>query len=488
MIADQQEDLQRIFDRISDIQLLEVFSRNDVDQQLDEAKVKREKTIESVGQFDEELTSKYTMLESDEQVLTALFSELINASTQGNQVSSIYYDAASFHSSDIYSAISASQAEATSVKKEHTSQQVEASVEENENPFMESVNSFKEIGTDFWAGFQERGEKKMDSLYDFGNYLTSGLFDGVRGAVSAMDDRSDKAIASPYDFVNYLTSGGADLVKGAVNPGDDFSKEHWLSSLGLASMVAGAKLSVPKSGTAKMNSIKHTVHPEANQKVMKQTYRATIKGSLSRTRVNLKEIGRNINSYQLPIEKKLSPAGVGGVNSLIKNTYESSTNNIVNSVSKGNIVARSSERLKIHGEYSTAIDNDVKVIEKANLPEWIGESFKESNYRTVITEKDISLYRTYGGVAKINGSFVTTTPAVNRINAKVNTALLPDWKNSRQYEAVIEVPKGEVLNIGRVAEQNTKTGALLKGDADQVLLPQGWPSEWIKEIREVPSR
>ena len=36
-----------------------------------------------------------------------------------------------------------------------------------------------------------------------------------------------------------------------------------------------------------------------------------------------------------------------------------------------------------------------------------------------------------------------------------------------QYEAVIEIPKGEVLNIGRVAEQNTKTGALLKGDADQ---------------------
>ncbi|MBN8209820.1 hypothetical protein JI666_13770 [Bacillus sp. NTK071] len=91
-------------------------------------------------------------------------------------------------------------------------------------------------------------------------------------------------------------------------------------------------------------------------------------------------------------------------------------------------------------------------------------------------------------MAKIHGSFITIIPAVNRINAKVNTALLPDWKNSRQYEAVIEVPKGEVLNIGRVEKQNTKTGALLKGDADQVLLPQGWPSEWIKETREVPSR
>ncbi|MFP3490060.1 hypothetical protein R0K20_20915, partial [Staphylococcus sp. SIMBA_130] len=78
----------------------------------------------------------------------------MNASTQGNQVSSIYYDAASFHSSDIYSAIAARKAEATIVKKEQTSQEVESAVEENENPFIESVNSFKEIGSDFWTGFQ----------------------------------------------------------------------------------------------------------------------------------------------------------------------------------------------------------------------------------------------------------------------------------------------------------------------------------------------
>ncbi len=313
MIAEQQEDLQRIFDRISDIQPLQVFSRNEVDQQLDEAKMKREKTIESVEQFDEELTSKYTMLESDEQVLTALFSELMNASSQGNQVSSIYYDAASFHSSDIYSAIAASQAEATGVKKEQTSQEVKSAVEENENPFIESVNSFKEIGSDFWAGFQERGEKKMDSLYDFGNYLTSGLFDGVRGAVNAMDERSDKAMDSPYDFVNYLTSGGADLVKGAVNPEDDFSKEHWLSSFGLASMVAGAKVSVPKSDTAKMNSIKHTIHLDVTRKVMKETYQKVVQGPLINSGMYMKDSVRQVLDYKVPLRTDYALAGVGDI-------------------------------------------------------------------------------------------------------------------------------------------------------------------------------
>ncbi len=56
------------------------------------------------------------------------------------------------------------------------------------------------------------------------------------------------------------------------------------------------------------------------------------------------------------------------------------------------------------------------------------------------------------------------------------------------FDLIIEVPKGQILNIGRVEKQYTKTGALLEGDADQILLPQGWPSEWIKDIRKVPSK
>ena len=140
------------------------------------------------------------------------------------------------------------------------------------------------------------------------------------------------------------------------------------------------------------------------------------------------------------------------------------------------------------GRYSTSIDDKVKVIEKVDLPDWIRDSFTDGNYRTVITEENITFYRTFGGGAKANGSFVTTSPAGNRINAKIDTALVPNWKNTREFEAVIEVPKGQILNIGRVEKQYTKTGALLKGDGDQILLPQGWPSEWIKDIRKVPSK
>ncbi|MFS0559414.1 LXG domain-containing protein [Terribacillus sp. 179-K 1B1 HS] len=164
------------------------------------------------------------------------------------------------------------------------------------------------------------------------------------------------------------------------------------------------------------------------------------------------------------------------------------------SVEKGNVrdeirsKTTSDKKINTHGKYSTSIDDKVTVIEKAELPDWIAESFTDGNYRTVITEENITFYRTYGAGAKETGAFVTTSPAGNRINAKISTALVPDWKNSRQFEAVIEVPKGEILNIGRVEKQYTKSGAILEGDGDQILLPQGWPSEWIKETRKVPSK
>lgn len=141
-----------------------------------------------------------------------------------------------------------------------------------------------------------------------------------------------------------------------------------------------------------------------------------------------------------------------------------------------------------YGKYLTIIDDKVTLIEKVDLPQWIAESFTDSNYRTVITNEDIVFYRTYGGGAKATGSFVTTRAAENRINAKISTALVPDWKNSREYEAIIRVPKGTVLNIGRVEKQYTKTGTLLIGDGDQILLPCGWPEKWIEQIRKVPSR
>lgn len=56
------------------------------------------------------------------------------------------------------------------------------------------------------------------------------------------------------------------------------------------------------------------------------------------------------------------------------------------------------------------------------------------------------------------------------------------------YEACITVPKGTILQIGKVAPQTTNSGAVLKGLGDQILLPRNWPLEWIDSIKCVPAR
>lgn len=117
------------------------------------------------------------------------------------------------------------------------------------------------------------------------------------------------------------------------------------------------------------------------------------------------------------------------------------------------------------------------------MPAWIKDSFKNGEYKTVMTTKEVTLYRVFGGNAKIDGSFVSTSPALNKIQAKIDSALLPEWKNTRYFEATIKVPKGTVLQVGKVEKQTMMSGAVLKGGADQILLPQGYPMSWISDVR-----
>lgn len=48
------------------------------------------------------------------------------------------------------------------------------------------------------------------------------------------------------------------------------------------------------------------------------------------------------------------------------------------------------------------------------------------------------------------------------------------------------MPAGTKLHIGRVEKQwDDIQGRILKGDADQILLPMGWSDSWIKEKRRI---
>ena len=132
-------------------------------------------------------------------------------------------------------------------------------------------------------------------------------------------------------------------------------------------------------------------------------------------------------------------------------------------------------------------------LELIDNPE-IVKSFKNGKYKTYRTIKEVVLYRVYGrryiedrGALSI-GAFATTEFAESRIDVKIRLALDPAWHNAKLVEAKIVVPIGITLNIGVVAPVHLKTGTILEGGADQVLLPFNWSKEWIVGYREVASK
>lgn len=40
-----------------------------------------------------------------------------------------------------------------------------------------------------------------------------------------------------------------------------------------------------------------------------------------------------------------------------------------------------------------------------------------------------------------------------------------------------------ILQIGKVEQQMMMSGAVLEGEVDQILLPQGYPISWITNVR-----
>jgi hypothetical protein len=136
----------------------------------------------------------------------------------------------------------------------------------------------------------------------------------------------------------------------------------------------------------------------------------------------------------------------------------------------------------------TLIDDVVEEIPRQDLPASLAETFTDGAYRTVRTTEPIELYRVYGGDAAQTGGFASTEYALDRATAMERSALNPAWNNTREFQAIIEVPPGTVLQIGQVAPQTIDGGRILAGGADQILLPRDWDSSWIRQVDAVPER
>ncbi len=123
--------------------------------------------------------------------------------------------------------------------------------------FMRTLDSTYELGKDTVQGFgnhlEELNDNKMNSFYDFANYLTVGALDGGKNTYNSMVGYSENMLNSPADFANWVTMGGVDLAKGAFNPDDPNSKEHVAHVISMG-MLMFIRTPSPKAGISTPNS------------------------------------------------------------------------------------------------------------------------------------------------------------------------------------------------------------------------------------------
>lgn len=97
-------------------------------------------------------------------------------------------------------------------------------------------------------------------------------------------------------------------------------------------------------------------------------------------------------------------------------------------------------------------------------------TFRSGTYTEKLAQTDIYLYRDYGGQAKADGRYWTPEPSKGPLQSQLDSAVLPEWGNTFQNQAIIKIPKGTTYYEGPAAAQTgTKgTNQTLQGGGTQI--------------------
>jgi predicted ribonuclease toxin of YeeF-YezG toxin-antitoxin module len=165
MVSSQQDELQKIFNRIDDLVPLNVFSKARFDDHIEKAEQGRRDTTKAVDQLDHDLKSEYILSEGDEQYVVALFQQLMEASRQGNTITPIHFNAEAYKASDVYQL------------KQQAEQQTKKylSFKDEQEKFREQLKRQEELENRPWY------EKTWDEIKTFTGELT-GYYDYIRAS------------------------------------------------------------------------------------------------------------------------------------------------------------------------------------------------------------------------------------------------------------------------------------------------------------------
>jgi hypothetical protein len=109
------------------------------------------------------------------------------------------------------------------------------------------------------------------------------------------------------------------------------------------------------------------------------------------------------------------------------------------------------------------------------LGEKVVATFRGGSYTQTVTTEATTLYRAYGGTAGEVGGYWTRTAPTGPLQARIDSALAPQWGNTAGSVSTIRVPAGTTIFEGFAAPQGN-----LIGGGSQVFIQNVNPAWLVK--------